>query len=79
LLNPAGRLVLTTPHRAFRLAHEVGSRLRLFSRDAAEEHQRMFDRASFGEVAQEAGLTVLRYERFLFGANQLFVLVRTGT
>jgi 2-polyprenyl-3-methyl-5-hydroxy-6-metoxy-1,4-benzoquinol methylase len=74
LLAPNGRILLTTPHRRFRLAHELGSRLGLFSWEAADEHEEMFDRDSLSAVAQEAGLGVERYVRFLGGANQLFLL-----
>ncbi len=74
LLAENGKILVTTPHKSFRLVHELGSRAGLFSREAADEHEEMFDRASLTARAQEAGLRVERYARFLAGANQLFVL-----
>jgi SAM-dependent methyltransferase len=74
LLAESGKILVTTPHKSFRLVHELGSRAGLFSREAADEHEEMFDRASLTARAQEAGLRVEHYARFLTGANQLFVL-----
>lgn len=76
LLSERGRILLTTPHKSFRLVHEAGSRMRLFSREAAEEHEEMFDRRSLAAMAQGLGLHVERYVRFLAGANQLCILAR---
>jgi SAM-dependent methyltransferase len=69
-----GRIVLTTPHKAFRSVHDLGSRLGLFSQDAADEHETMFDRRSLDVLAGQSGLRVEHYKRFLGGANQLIVL-----
>jgi 2-polyprenyl-3-methyl-5-hydroxy-6-metoxy-1,4-benzoquinol methylase len=74
LLSEQGRILLTTPHRSFRAVHELGSRLGLFSQDAADEHEEMFDRDSLSTLAQGVGLNVQHYVRFLAGANQLFIL-----
>ena len=74
LLTDRGRIVLTTPHRSFRMVHDLGSWLGLFSREAADEHEEMFDRASLSIIAKESGLRVIHYRRFLGGANQLFLL-----
>lgn len=75
-LAPGGLLVLTTPHCAFRTLHDMGGRVGLFSRDAAEEHQYMFNYNTFYALASETGLTVTHSKKFLFGVNQLFVLSR---
>ena len=74
LLAPGGRIVLTTPHPSLRWAHELGARLRIFSAEAAEEHEALLDRRSVEAAAGEAGLLLREARRFLFGANQLFVL-----
>ena len=76
LLADRGRIVMTTPHRSFRIAHDAGSWLGLFSREAADEHEEMFDREMLSAVAQESGLRVVHYRRFLGGANQLLLLQR---
>ncbi|MEJ5370241.1 MAG: class I SAM-dependent methyltransferase [Bryobacteraceae bacterium] len=73
-LAPEGRIVLTTPHPAFRRIHETGARFGWFSQEAADEHEEMLDRAALVRVAAAASLRMTLYRRFLFGANQLAVL-----
>lgn len=73
-LAPLGRLVLTTPHRAFHKIHDIGAMLGVFSSSAAEEHEEMFDKGSLHRLAVECGLRPIKYERFLWGANQLFAV-----
>lgn len=74
LLSPAGRIVLTTPRPGYMWLHEIGAALRLFSREAAEEHHRFFDRDAIGHAARTAGLRLDQGRCFLLGANQLFIL-----
>ncbi len=74
LLAPGGRVVITTPHPAFRLFHEAGAWAGLFSREATAEHKAFFGRADLAELASRSGFRVARYARFLFGANQFAVL-----
>lgn len=76
LLEPNGRIVLTTPHPSLEWAHTLGARTHLFNRDAHEEHEELLDRKRLQELATDAGLLVETYRRFLFGANQLVVLRR---
>jgi len=76
LLEPDGRIVLTTPHPSMEWAHTLGARTHLFNRDAHEEHEELLDRKRLQELAAGAGLLVETYRRFLFGANQLVVLRR---
>lgn len=73
-LAPGGAMVLTTPHPAFEWIHESGAAVGVFSHDAAEEHEEMIDRARMQSLIAGSNLTLERYQRFLFGANQLFVL-----
>ena len=70
-----GRIVLTTPRPSFRWAHELGARLKLFSREAAEEHQALLDYQAVEALSAEVGLHIAHYRPFLLGCNQLFVLV----
>lgn len=76
LARPGGSVVLTTPHPAFEFIHDFGARAGLFSHDASEEHEVLLDRKALHELAAAQSLPVLAYQRFLFGANQLFVLQR---
>jgi 2-polyprenyl-3-methyl-5-hydroxy-6-metoxy-1,4-benzoquinol methylase len=76
LLEPNGRIVLTTPHPSLEWAHTLGARTHLFNQDAHEEHEELLDRKRLQELATDAGLLIEIYRRFLFGANQLVVLRR---
>lgn len=73
-LKPGGRMVLTTPHPAFEWIHEAGAAVGVFSADAAEEHEEMIDRKRMEALLHSKPMRIDRYERFLFGVNQLFVL-----
>lgn len=76
LARPGGSVVLTTPHPAFEFIHDFGARVGMFSHDASEEHEVLLDRRALHDLAAAQSLPVLAYRRFLFGANQLFVLRR---
>lgn len=74
LLAPGGCIVLTTPHPAFRRVHEWGAGAGLFSREAAAEHEAFLDSGALLRLAAQCRLRLIRYRRFLCGANQLVVL-----
>ena len=74
LLSQGGNVIITTPHRAFRRWHEWGARIGLFSSEAAHEHNILFDSRSFDELLAKSRLRVIRYARFLGGANQFWLL-----
>jgi 2-polyprenyl-3-methyl-5-hydroxy-6-metoxy-1,4-benzoquinol methylase len=76
LLSPAGAIVITTPHPRIEWAHTLGAKVGLFSHEAHEEHEDLIDLPRMKEIAAGARLTVAHYQRFLFGANQLFLLSR---
>lgn len=73
-LAPSGKIVLTTPNPMLDWAHGLGSRVGIFAKESHDEHQSLLDRAGIAAAAAAAGLKVLLYRRFLFGANQLAVL-----
>lgn len=73
-LAPGGRMVLTTPHPNLEWAHAFGARLGLFSRAASEEHNVLIDQKLMKRFAGDTGLRVAEFKRFLYGANQLFIL-----
>jgi 2-polyprenyl-3-methyl-5-hydroxy-6-metoxy-1,4-benzoquinol methylase len=75
-LEKGGRIVLTTPHPMSDIIHKAGSRARLFSREADEEHESLIDGKRMEIIAAEAGMIIRAQKRFLFGINQLFVLER---
>ncbi len=74
LIAPKGIFVLTTPHPKWRQFHDFGASLGFFSKEASEEHKSFLDYKAFLSLGNKLKLKVLRAERFLLGANQLFVL-----
>lgn len=74
LLAEDGLIVITTPHPRGDFIHGLGSKFGLFSREGHEEHKELLDEQRIREIAQQAGLELIKAKRFLFGMNQLFVL-----
>jgi 2-polyprenyl-3-methyl-5-hydroxy-6-metoxy-1,4-benzoquinol methylase len=74
MLNPGGRIVITTPHPSYEWILSVGARFGLFDRHSLDEHEDLLDQARMRELAGQAGLELVHSRRFLLGANQLFVL-----
>lgn len=73
LLLPGGRIVATTPTRVGHKIHRLGSKLGLFYREAAAEHQTIFTRLTLIQLFKSAGLEVSCYRTFEYGCNQLVV------
>lgn len=71
--SPDARLVLTTPHPSLNRIYAAGSKLSLFSKHAYKEHKSLLDYTKTKAAANSAGLRMVVYQRFLLGANQLFV------
>ncbi len=76
VLNPGGTVIATTPHPRARWVHAAGARLRLFSRDADEEHEAFLGEPQLARLARDAGLSLVAYRTFLAGLNQLAVMRR---
>lgn len=77
--SAAARIVLTTPHPAVDWLHGLGARLGLFSRHANDEHEELLDHARLQAAGAASGLVLVRYGRFLLGANQVAIYRRTPT
>jgi len=75
-LGDNGRIILTTPHPVAQLPHQFGARIGLFSRAAAEEHTRFFNRAMLADLVRGTGLSLSVYRRFQVGLNQIAVCER---
>lgn len=75
-LSPTGKIMLTTPHPRFEVVHTLGAKVGVFSHDAHEEHEELLDERALSSIAAQAGLSMLTYRRFLFGANQLALVER---
>ena len=67
------RIIISTPHPSMDWIHSGGAALGLFSQHANDEHEELLDRAKLKSVGLSAGLRLVSYRRFLFGANQLAV------
>ncbi len=74
MLKTKGKIVLTTPHPSVKYLYTFGSKIGLFSEHASQEHKQLINYRVMGKLAIEAGLIIEKYERFLFGLNQLFIL-----
>ena len=80
LLQPAGQVLLTTPHPRAERIYRVGASLGLFSGCGVEEHRSLLGRAHVETFSERAGLRVVKHGTFLMGCNQVFVLAaRRGT
>lgn len=76
LLEPNGRIVLTTPHPSYEWIHTAGARVHIFSPEAHDDHEALISPARMAELANSLNLRLVARQRFLLGANQLFVLDR---
>ncbi|HEY2043883.1 MAG TPA: class I SAM-dependent methyltransferase [Jatrophihabitans sp.] len=74
VLAPGGQIVMTTPHPKFEWIHTLGARVGLFSHHAHDDHEDLIDKKLMTKLGAPSALAVTTYKRFLFGANQLFVL-----
>ncbi len=75
MLAANGRIIVTTPHPSVRRVHSLGSKIGLFSATANQEHDQLLDYDCVEKLVAQTGLIISQYKRFLFGANQLFVLI----
>ncbi len=73
-LDREGKIILTTPHPSASGIHALGARLGLFSREASEDHARLIDERRLRELARDADLRLIVYERFQLGFNQVAVV-----
>lgn len=76
--GPKSRIILTSPHPIAEEMLYLGSRIRLFSRSANEEHTNLLSQNDFLKLAAVCDLRMSHYRRFLFGINQLVVYQKTG-
>jgi SAM-dependent methyltransferase len=70
-------IVITTPHPKVDWVHDVGSSMGLFSQHANEEHEDLLDKEKLIYCGKQCGLELIKYKRFLLGANQLAVFRRS--
>ena len=76
LLQPFGRVVMTSPSAWGNWIHAGGARLGLFSSEAAGEHHTIFSARALAARLEPHGLKIDVFRRFVWGGNQLFVCRR---
>ena len=67
-------IILTTPNPYFRLIHEFGAKIHLFSNDASDDHEELISKKTMHHILKETKFKILHHKYFLFSANQLFVI-----
>lgn len=74
-LKEGGRIIITTPTPIANKILRFGSKLRLFSKDAVNEHKSLFTKKDFINISFDIDIRLEIYERFEFGLNQLVIYV----
>jgi 2-polyprenyl-3-methyl-5-hydroxy-6-metoxy-1,4-benzoquinol methylase len=74
LINYSGQIVITTPHPASSIIHNIGSKIGLFSKTANKQHENYYNYEQMKRLCLKNNLKILNYKRFLLGINQLFIL-----
>jgi 2-polyprenyl-3-methyl-5-hydroxy-6-metoxy-1,4-benzoquinol methylase len=75
-LNVRGRIIITTPTEFGNKILLIGSKIKIFSKEAFEEHNQIFSKTDFIELSELLNLNLIEYFTFEFGMNQLAVLSR---
>lgn len=78
LLNPAGKVVLTTPTPLGGRVHALGGGMGIFSREAKDDHKGFYSRGSLEELFLSADMKLINYHLFMAGMNQVAVFQRAA-
>lgn len=73
-LTAEGRLIITTPTSFADKIHGLGSKLNIFSKEASEKHSILYDFDRMDTLVKRNRLTIMSYEKFEFGLNQIFFI-----
>jgi len=73
LLKDNGHLVITTPTPMGDKFHRIGAKLGLTSKEAVQEHHRIYSYKDMAELLTKTGFYIHLYRKFEFGMNQTFV------
>jgi 2-polyprenyl-3-methyl-5-hydroxy-6-metoxy-1,4-benzoquinol methylase len=79
LLRKNGYLVVTTPTPSGNYFHNLGAKLGFLSNEAANEHHSIYNQASFVSLIESNAISLVHFEKFLLGCNQLFVCSPTSS
>ncbi len=78
MMQSDAKLILTTPTPLGGKLHWLGCQVGLAHREAAEEHVRFYDYRALQLLFETAGFLIERYNKFLFGLNQLVIVRLAG-
>lgn len=73
LLTKEGVVVITTPTPFGGEIHKFGSSVGLFYREAANDHERFYNKQDLHSILRTHGLRPIYFKRFLMGGNQILV------
>jgi 2-polyprenyl-3-methyl-5-hydroxy-6-metoxy-1,4-benzoquinol methylase len=73
-LNAQGKMIITTPTGWGNKILSLGSKLKIFSKKGFEEHNYIFSKTDFVELANFLNLNLREYRTFEYGLNQLVIL-----
>lgn len=74
LNNKQSIIIITTPNKYFDIFHRIGSFFKIFSQEAADEHNVMFSKRDIYIYAKQTSYEVVKFNYFLLYANQVAVL-----
>lgn len=69
-----GQVVITTPSKQSKPILEFMAWLGITDRENIREHKHYWNRKELFDLAKSTGFSVMRYKRFQFGLNQLFII-----
>jgi|GEM_PF-482556 len=72
-LFEGGRIIITSPVKKSLFLLKIGSKLGLFSKEAQNEHKKLFSKQELEKLLKDSGFLIEKYTTFLFGMNQLIV------
>jgi 2-polyprenyl-3-methyl-5-hydroxy-6-metoxy-1,4-benzoquinol methylase len=73
LLKKQGKLIITTPSPLGDRIHKIGANFGLVSKEAAEDHEHIYNEKELVDLLSKNGLKVHIYQKFILGLNQLVV------
>ena len=72
-LKKCARIIITTPTPLANKILNIGSRFKLFSKEAFNEHRSLLTHEDFIDISFKVNLKLEIYKKFEFGLNQLIV------
>lgn len=74
ILNPAGKIIITTPVPKAKAVLDWMARVRLIDQRNIAEHQHYWSAQEIKKLSEDCGFSIKFYQRFELGYNQLIIL-----